>query len=257
MSTMKRLLSVFGIGAARIETVLDVDNLVPGETITGTLTVTGGDVPQDVRNIYLYTMGRCRFTDDGKTKYRHVTFDEHRIGGAFVIQPGEVITETFSFVLTYDTPLTIMGTTIYIQTGADIPLAFDPVDEDAIVVRPNKMVQAMFNAMKDMGFRMYKSDCESGYKYGRRYIQEFEFKPQSGKFKKKLDEVELICVASPDDLMVYMQVDRRARDFKGFIAGALDIDETRLSFRVTKADLPTLKTMLSEKIAAHADKHFF
>ena len=257
MSAMKRLLSVFGIGAAKIETILHTQDLVPGETITGTLTITGGSVPQDVRDIYLYTMGRCRFTDDGKTKYRYVTFDEHRIGGSFVIQPSEVVTETFSFALTYDTPLTVMGNTVYVQTGADIPLAFDPVDEDEVVVRPNKMIQAMFDAMTSLGFRMYKSDCESGYKYGRRYVQEFEFKPQSGKFRGKLDEVELICITSPDELMVYMQVDRRARSFKGLIAGALDLDETRLSFRVTKTDLPMIRTILYEKIAAHADKDFF
>ena len=111
--------------------------------------------------------------------------------------------------------------------------------------------------MESLGLVLYKSDCVSGTKFGRKTIQEFEFKPTSGPFAKKLKEVELICLASPNNVTVYMQVDRRARGLMGLAASALDINESYLNFVVTPSDIPTIDQILYDKIAAHADKIFF
>ena len=257
MSTIKSIQSAFGIGAAKVETILDRDQLVPGETINATVTITGGAVEQSVENVYLYLMGSCRFSDDGKISTRQVVFDTHLIAEAFTIRPNETIVKTAQFALTYETPISVGGNRVYIQTGLDIRWAFDPTDKDFIDVRPGRLVKSLFDGMEGLGFTMYKSDCGSGRKFGRNTIQEFEFKPLSGSFAKKLNEVELICLASKDTVTVYMQVDRRGRGLMGFAATALDINESYLSFVVTPSMIPTMQKTLYDKIAAHADKTFF
>ena len=253
MSTMKKLLATVGIGAAQVETELHQSRVVPGDTMSATVTIKGGDVAQTVENVYLHIVGSCRYVDDGRVKYRSITFGRHLLTGEFTIQPGEVqVTET-SFQLSYETPLTIGGNSVYVRTGLDIPVAFDPTDKDAIEVAPGSVVQAMFDAMNALGFRLHKADCEIGYrKYGQNYVQEFEFKPLQEPFRSKLDEVELICLPSATSVQVYIQVDRRARSLGGLLAEAFDVDETFLKLTVTQQDVPTLREMLSQTILTHA-----
>ena len=257
MSVTKKLLSAVGMGAAKVETEINKAHLVPGEMITASVKVTGGSVAQTVNGIYFYTVGSCRFSDDGRIKYRRVTFDTHRLTDEFTIGPGDVYTTQASFELTQNTPLTVGGNKVYVQTGLDVSLAIDPKDTDEIIVQPGAIVQSMFTAMNDLGFQMYKSDCEEGYKFGRRYIQEFEFRPMSHPFRNKLDEVELVCLASPNSVAVYMQVDRRANGLGGLLASALDADESNLRFTVTQADIPFMKHKLSDLIQTNMHKTFF
>ncbi|MEM7537766.1 MAG: sporulation protein, partial [Chloroflexota bacterium] len=81
MSTMKKLLAAIGIGAAKVETELDRSHYTPGDTIHATVTVTGGQVPQTLDNIYLHVIGRCRYVDDGKIKYATVNFGKNLLVG--------------------------------------------------------------------------------------------------------------------------------------------------------------------------------
>ena len=65
-----------------------------GVIIRASVKITGGSVEQFVENVYLYTMGACRYSDDGKIKTRQVVFDKHLIADAFIIRPNETITTT-------------------------------------------------------------------------------------------------------------------------------------------------------------------
>lgn len=253
MSTLKKLLATVGIGAARVETELHQNHVVPGDTISATITIRGGDIAQTVENVYLHIVGSCRYVDDGRIRYRSITFGKHLLTSEFIIQPGEVqVTET-SFQLGYETPLTIGGNSVYVKTGLDIPIALDPTDKDEIEVVPGPIVQAIFDAMNELGFRLHKADCEIAYpKYGQNYVQEFEFKPLQEPFRSKLDEVELICLPSATSVQVHMQVDRRARSLGGLLAEAFDVDETFLKLTVTQQDVPSLREMLSQTILTHA-----
>ncbi len=49
-----------------------------------------------------------------------------------------------------------------------------------------------------------------------------------------------------------MQVDRKARGIGGFLAEALEMDETFVRFTVTNADIPYMQQKLQSVIAKYA-----
>ncbi|HSH05068.1 MAG TPA: sporulation protein [Anaerolineae bacterium] len=253
MSTINKLLSAVGIGAAKIQTTLHQDHLIPGQSLSATITITGGQVPQTIDAVYLYTTGSSRLAGQIDVGYHTVIFDKHTIANNLTIQPGEEYSQDVTIQLTYDTPLTVADTEVYITTALQLDAGLDADDQDKIIVNPTPRVQALFDSLKELGFNLHRSDCEDGSQYDRRYVQEFEFKPTSGEFKDKLSEIELICLDSPSETSVYLQIDRRPHDMSSFIATALDLDESHVHFRLTDNDLPTLTNQIAQIIRDRAD----
>ncbi len=53
MSIFKKLLASVGIGAAKVDTRLYDELVIPGEMLNGEVYITGGDVSQEIDDIYL------------------------------------------------------------------------------------------------------------------------------------------------------------------------------------------------------------
>lgn len=58
MSFLKRTLASIGIGAARVDTILDNERTHPGDELSGTVHIQGGDTAQEVEHIELSLMTR-------------------------------------------------------------------------------------------------------------------------------------------------------------------------------------------------------
>ncbi len=146
--------------------------------------------------------------------------------------------------------LTLGRTKVWVATGLDIKNAVDPTDKDYLKVIPSPLAEAVLNVMEELGFRLREVECEEApYRLRRRlpFVQEFEFVPITGSFRSKLDEVELVFFpASLSETEIYMQVDRKARGLGGFLAEALEMDESHVHFTVRSEDVSSL----TEKIRA-------
>lgn len=73
--------------------------------------------------------------------------------------------------------------------------------------------------------------------------------PMSGPYAGKLDELEVMFnEQSKDKVEILLEVDRRARGLGGFLAEALDMDESIVTLNVDASDAPDLKRIIQKAI---------
>lgn len=256
MSMFKKLLASVGIGAAKVDTRLYNDVLVPGEMFSGEVYINGGDISQDIDDIYLYIATQYKREVDDSTVTQECVLVKYRLSERFSLHAREEKAIPFSLQLPYETPLTVRDQPVYLRTGLDISLAIDPKDTDYLEVRPHPLMQLVLEAIENLGFQLYKIDCEYSPHFGGQYpfVQEFEFRP-SGKYRGHLDELEVIFSLSPDELDVFLEIDKRVRGFGSFLEEAFDLDERYVRFQVTpdylKASPRELEAMIDNIIQSH------
>lgn len=249
MSMFKKLLASVGIGAAQVDARLENDSLIPGEWVRGEVHITGGDVAQDVDEIYMYVVTHYeREANDRKVK-EECTLGKYRLSERFVLNPKEKKVIPFSFQLPYETPLTMGRQPVYLRTGLDIKNAIDPGDSDFIEVRPHPLMEKVLDAIQSLGFQLFKVDCEYNRHFGRSYpfVQEFEFRP-TGPYRSRLEELEAVFYLKEGELEVLLEMDKRARGFLGAFQEAFNLDERYARFRLTQADLHRPVSAIAEGI---------
>lgn len=258
MSFLKRMLSSVGIGAAKVDTVLQGDQFVPGEIVEAMINMKGGSTEQDVEKLYISI--HCTYEreveaideEDEDTEITSVfLLDKFHVADAFTINPGEEKSFSVSFQLPFNTPLTMGKAKVWVQTGMDIRRAIDPKDRDYIRVVPGEMVSALFGAVQELGFGLKEVECEavpSGFPRSQPFVQEFEFRPLSGPFSGRLDELEIVCFPEANSVEVFMEIDRKARGITSFLAEMMNMDESRIRFSFGPEELPNLTDMLKDII---------
>ena len=254
MSFMKRALSSMGIGGARVDTILFGDQFIPGSTMSGMVMLYGGELEQKIDEIY-FLLNAAYYSEADKGMVKKSTqLTSYQINEPFIIGAGEEKELPLSIELPSYTPLTLGGTDVWVETGLDIKSAVDPSDEDYIEVVPNNLVGALFDSLNQLGFQLKQVTCKPTKYYYSRFtplLQEFEFRPTSGPFRGRLDELEIVMFLGEDNVKVFMQVDRRARGLSGLFVEALDLDETKVQFAFSADDLPTLTDMAFQHINSY------
>ncbi|GEB32982.1 MULTISPECIES: sporulation protein [Brevibacillus] len=238
MSMFKKLLASVGIGAAKVDTRLEEESLVPGDLVKGEVHLTGGDVAQEIDEIYMYVVTHYeREVNDNKVK-EECTLVKYRLTERVYLQPKESKVLPFAFPLPYETPLTMGRQPVYLRTGLDIKNAIDPGDSDFIEVRPHPLMTKVLDAVSSLGFQLYKVDCEYNRHLGKSYpfVQEFEFRP-TGPYRSRLEELEAIFYLREGELEVLLELDKRARGFLGAFEEAFNLDERYVRFRLHDEDL--------------------
>ncbi len=82
----------------------------------------------------------------------------------------------------------------------------------------------------------------------RRLTQEFEFRASSGRFRDSLDEVELIAQPGPDELELFVEIDRRG----GLLSEMAETDERKARTTIRSTDLETVRDEVESLIETHA-----
>jgi len=256
MSFFNKVFASVGIGSAAVDTKLEKDTYMPGETVNGVVEIKGGKVEQQVDEIYL-TLNTTYLRESDDKKYTvTAAIDRFRLTTPFVIRPNEKKDIPFSFQLPFDTPLSIGRSKVWVTTGLDIKGGVDPSDKDYLKVVPNPLMSAVFTAIDQLGFRIREADCEEAPRRLRGrlpFVQEFEFVPASGIFRGKLDELEVVFFPSGNgSLDIMFQVDRRARGLSGLFSEALGTDETNVRLSVSNADIPYLQQKIQSLIQRYS-----
>ncbi|MFX3623203.1 MAG: sporulation protein [Ectobacillus sp.] len=251
----QKFLASVGIGAAKVDTVIQQEQCFAGEEVKGIIKITGGSIGQKIDSIYLtLSTSYIREIDDRKISATYV-LDKFRITDPIVLQAGEKREIPFSFILPAETPVTFGLKKVWVHTGLDIKNSIDPSDTDYIEVLPSSLLSKVIEAVQQLGFRLRQAECEEvPHRLRKRvpFAQEFEFIPISGPYYRKLDELELLVFPhSRDELEIIMEIDRKARGLAGLFSEALDMDETRVRLYVTPSNLSNLTKRLDETIAKY------
>ncbi|MGD8192262.1 sporulation protein [Brevibacillus ginsengisoli] len=249
MSFFKKILASVGVGSAKVDARLHNDRLIPGEMITGEVHMEGGEIEQEIDDIYMYVITHYEREHDNKKGKEECILAKQLLSTKFKLKPKEEKVLTFSFPLPYETPLTMGRQPVYIRTGLDIKNAIDPGDSDFIQVLPHPLMEHVLGAIGDIGFQLFKVDCEYNRLLGRNFpfVQEFEFRP-TGEYRSRLEELEVVFFLKDAELDVYIELDKRARGFLVAREEAFNMDERYLRFHVTEAELKRPRTQLAEYI---------
>ncbi|WP_064091334.1 sporulation protein [Rossellomorea aquimaris] len=253
MSFFNKVFASIGIGAATVDTKLEKSSYQAGETAKGIVEVTGGNAEQTIDSIYLTLFTTYIRESDDKNYTDYAPIQKVQISEPFTIGENEKKELPFTFTLPFETPITYGNTRVWVATGLDIKNAVDPKDKDYIEILPNTLINNVLNSVQDLGFRIRKVECEEAPRRFRgRYpfIQEFEFVPVNGQFQRTLDELEIMFYnQSEDQVDLLIEVDRRARGLGGFLAEALEMDESMIRMTVRTSELPSFPSKLKEEIS--------
>lgn len=240
MSVFDKLLARVGIGSASIDTQLNKDTFVPGETIEGEVAIQGGKVSQEFENLYLYIATEYKREVENSEGEETTVWDkyvltEHHLVDSFSLDPHEERNLPFSCQLPYETPITVGEQPVYVRTGLDISFALDPKDKDYIQVNPHPAIAQVLQALEHLEFHLHKAECEASSAFKGRvpFVQEFEFRA-GGSYQDFLDELEVAFLLSDgEQLDILMEIDRKARGLKGFLAEMTDTDESKIHICLT------------------------
>lgn len=226
---MSRILSSIGIGGATVDTVLPETQLSPGTTVEATVELEGGSSDQEIDEIYLALVTRG---GGGET-----VLDTFKITDSITLSTGDTRTVTTPVTLPLWTPLTRGGQQVFLETGLTIDWAVDPSDEDAIEVVPGPRVEAVFEAVDDLGFVFDHTEIEESPWLDRQpFVQEFEYVPEADPFRETLDSLTVACVPREDDLRVFVEIDER-EEAEEYTDIDYDEQEVALTFETTHTDI--------------------
>lgn len=237
-----RLLSTIGIGAATVDTRLERDELVPGEEVRGVVEVKGGGSEQEVNGIRLEVQTYYKRESGDSTVTETGTIEHFPVSGHRIFEANSQEEIPFSFLLPYDTPLTLGRSSVWIRTALDVRMAFDPSDSDVITIRPNPTMSFVLESMQSLGFRMREAENEElPHRLRRRlpFGQELEFVAGSGEFRGRFDEVELLMFPSENSVDLILQIDRRARGLSSFLSEAIGTDESYAHLTIPESATPS------------------
>ncbi|WP_317391520.1 sporulation protein [Slackia piriformis] len=249
---LNKLLRSIGIGSARIDTVLKDSTVVPGSYLRGEVRITGGNAAQEIECIYMALVTDYEIEVDDSAVNRSFQLAKTRLCDRFVVQEGQELVMPFSILVPLYTPVSMGKSKVWVQTGLDIKSAVDPQDRDYVQIRPHVLMEAFLHSAEQLGFRLYEVDVEKAsprFAQGTLpFVQEFEFKPASGEFRGRLDELEAIFSLSDQSATVTLQIDRRARGIGGMIFESMGLDESYSQFSYGHSDLANLDTYLADAI---------
>ena len=218
---LKKFLASVGIGAAKVDTILQTEYLQAGQTFQAEIVITGGDVAQELSGLELALMTQAKQeTDNGSCFVNHV-IEQWHLSDRITLQAGEVVRLPFSEQLHPETPVTELPTShnqcdVWLATGLNIDMAVDASDRDTLYIHPNEAMQRCMAFMEEAGFHMAKADVEKGFLQGSGFrshsgiYQELEYRPSSfGLFGVK--EVELSFIPDHDQTHLLIELDRAFR----------------------------------------------
>lgn len=264
MSLFKKTLASFGIGSAKVDTVLQQEVLYPGQKVNVVIHVYGGSSAQDIDNIDLKLY--CRYikevpVDNDKHKnqggpMRRVptsyALAEWKLPYAFTIESGETRDFELELDVPWNTPVTIGDSKVWLETGLDIAMAKDPTDKDILTVRPDPLLDGIFTALEEQGLRIRQVECEEVDGFALPFVQEFEFVPTDGPFHGRWRELEVVAYRNEQELQMWFEIDRHREGAKGMLASLLGIGKLN---RELKIPLHTSAEQAGQMVLEYLDNH--
>ncbi|WP_422449323.1 MULTISPECIES: sporulation protein [unclassified Endozoicomonas] len=261
MSLLKKAMASLSIGAAKVDAVLEQPELIPGKRVDFTIRVNGGVAEQQIDNIYLNIccqyfaeLEKRKGGDEGTVTEKvkqTCSLSQWSLPETFIIAPGEERIFNASFILPYNTPITLGEGKVWLETGLDIQFAIDPSDTDLLVVRPDALLAGLFDGLTNAGLQLRQAECEAASGFALPFVQEFEFIPVSGKFLGRWRELEIVAWRDEQQLKLWFEVDRQQRGLQGMLSGLLGRGELHRHLEIS---VETTPEALAEQVIAFLDQ---
>lgn len=217
----KKILASVGIGAAKVDTILQTEHLLPGQTFNAEIFIKGGDVDQELSGLELALMTKAKVETQDGSHFRNQVIQQWKISDKTTIHPDQEIRIPFSAQLHPETPITELPvgmnqSVVWIATGLSIDLAIDASDKDPLYIYPNEAVKHCMQVMEMSGYRMVKADVEKGFLSAPGFssqsgiYQELEYRPNNHSLFG-VKEVELSFIPEADRTHVLIELDRAFR----------------------------------------------
>ncbi|AQS60001.1 sporulation protein [Desulforamulus ferrireducens] len=193
----KKIMASFGVGAAKVNLVLDNEKCRIGESVRGKMVVQGGNVAQGIHTLDVDVV--MKLNSRGKEISRVV--ETIRVARDFRIEARDTREIPFEHQIPFHYPLSKGSVSYTLVTKMDIAQAVDTGDADPLVVLPSREMELVFDALQFLGF---KEKIGSG-KIGQ-YGQEFMYYP-SGQFAEQLKEMEFKFFIDSNDCRLYFELE--------------------------------------------------
>lgn len=231
----KAMANVLGIGGTKVDTILSNNVTIPGGKINGVVNVYGGEVEQYLQCVYIDIKTNYEKEYDDKKTIVETTIQRYTVDISKNITPGEKLEIPFAFNLDINSPISLGKSKVWVSTQLDIEKAIDHIDGDGIKINPTQHMNAIFNAIEELGFRMATSkNIYDKHRFSHnKFVQEFEYLPTSGAFRGKLDELEVVLVSHSNCISIFLEVDRKVRGLGSLLSEKLSLDESlvKIDFR--------------------------
>jgi len=262
MSFLKKTLASFGIGSAKVDSVLQQEVLYPGQTVKFTVHVYGGATEQAIDNIelklccsYIEEVPEDRDKPDTHRRRRvHRTYvlADWSLPYSFTIQSGETREFDVEMEVPWNTPVTIGDAKVWLETGLDIAMALDPADKDILTVRPDPLMDGIFTELEEQGLRLRQVECEAAKGFELPFVQEFEFVPTTGPFHGRWRELEIIAYRDQNSLQMWFDIDRHQRGISGMLSSFLGLSELKRQIKIESDESPQ---EAGQKVLEFLDAH--
>ncbi|WP_129729285.1 sporulation protein [Ectobacillus funiculus] len=196
----KKFLARLGKGAATVDLRFEGRPYRANETVQGEVLIQGGEVEQKINHLAAKLIMNVN-TKQG-TVAREVTTIP--LSSAFTIFPKEQKAIPFTYTIPANLPVSRGTVSYYFDTHLDIDGGVDRTDLDRLIVEAPKDVQAVFQALQQLGFHEKPSSGKLDT-----YGQEFAFFPTT-LFVGQVSEIELrFASEAMGGLRIWMEVDCR------------------------------------------------
>jgi sporulation-control protein len=217
------MLSAFGVGGPSVDTVLETPSASAGEVLRGRVSIQGGSNEALIDQVVLSLVTRVEVEHGGHERAGVGEFHRLVVQRDVRVPANERLDIPFTMALPWETPITAVGDTqlpgmtVGVRTELVIKGAPDKGDLDPVLVTPLPSQNAVLEAFGELGASFRSADVEAGRLVGvpqdLGFYQEIEFFPPP-RFAGRLNQVELTFVATPRDLYVVLEADKRGGMFR-------------------------------------------
>lgn len=193
----KKFMAKIGVGAAKVDLVLDRQHIELGDLVEGHFRVQGGAVEQKINKISADLVIQVK----AKDRYISQAIASIPVSSGFTIGVNEEKVLPFSYRLPQDLLISRSGVSYTFQSKLDIAGGVDGSDHDAVKVLPPARFLNLIRALELLGFQeKYDSGKFNGH------TQEFEFAPTTH-FKGQVQEIEFEAALDSNGIRLLLEVD--------------------------------------------------
>ncbi|MCI5144590.1 MAG: hypothetical protein D3923_03470 [Candidatus Electrothrix sp. AR3] len=119
---LKKFLARVGIGAAKVDAVLESERLMPGQQFRANILVKAGEVEQEIKGLKLALMTKAEVESDDNEYTASIALQTWPVTGVIDLKPGEEKIFPFEAQIHPETPITAIHcphntSQVWIQTG--------------------------------------------------------------------------------------------------------------------------------------------
>lgn len=260
MQPFKKLKASIGIGTAKIDTQLETLEVQLGDSLKGQLQVTGGEVSQEIDDIYIAVKTQYKKPSLESAYYTDGTVCQFKLSDSFTIDAGETKNIPFSISLPLYTPITKGISVLWLKTELAIHHSVHQEDEDYLVVTPLPLMQSVLDSLAAIGFEIQEVGCENGslagiWPWDTEFYQVFRFIPTKEIFGGKIDHINVVFnPLSEDEIKVVLEVNQKSDNLLSTIKDELGLDVSKIHLAVQKAKVPSLEQILTDSLLTKLDQ---